>query len=1139
MIVYVPTGDRSQQDAASASSTPKKGGVVGGIGSRFAAARQRMAAARGEGNMMPLDSGHSGSAKASSSSTHDTSESGGGGDRDDASSAEMSLPSSVQKLTKVEREILRRFTHDFPNGNVCTLSTLTEASSAMKRSASADSLNEDDAIDGGGGGGSSDFQKLEWSAVMKAMGAGIAAGFQDRCQRYDDELRKLDRQRRGDGGITRPDPEEDGPADDFHLSNFWLVKESLAFTYEQMRLPGEALLQYEELRAFLPDPDEVPNIEARRADAGKNDLLEVALTGQALVFRGIVRSYGEYAPIAHVAEEYLFAREISLLFQMHKSVRVVQRCLAYVQGTFVFRKSRVEALEDSEESARQLIELEKWAFDFCWDFKKASDLYRRRSGETTKTGVDIAFARLLCDLLEFAHVQLIKLGDSHVPDNTLKATSQGVVEAIQDPWSPWEEPSPYVDASSDAADTSTAFLESALSSSDAFLLRYLDLTKVIADCNEFCGRRRLASTLRIKRMELFDSRGDRANAAKEILCIVDTYKQDSWSACHFALLFRLASFQRQIGSAGDYLETLVHSFSEALSSAAPPKAMDALHADLESVLGCRSVEGSRFAAAPLFAPAFGLEGIAAPKALGSDRNLMKRLYTVGDTVKVTFSLYSFLPKSILADQLAVMLVPFKSYVAAMEDNKPIEESDVFRVLSIKPATVNAGKNEFTLDWLPKSAGQYIVSSAVLTWKGAEFVYTAKELRRPTIRIDIVPCEPTQSLKVKPEYLLPGQEQAVTFEFSAGTDLVKEATLQVVGSPGLLFLPPGCKNEEESANNWTSSFDVPLPSCPPSETVSMKSLVKVILPQKSASSSSIQPVQVKVTTSYMYGSDEQDEAPTEQMETSLEAKIPTLGKPALTVVDGSFMPYSVHNAMMNVTLRCNTPDALTIKGWQLDLPPNVVLSDDGDLNGSLAEEKMCLGEDISLSFDCSLGDVQGPSETKDDPVLHVDFLTEDGETFRESLKMRIGRSALPTAKPLEMKPVNVQVSSSVADGLVGAPVQIFYAIDKAALASLSGSVGYKIDIDVADWIVSGKVEGPVERRECSSQHIGVFAIPVRCGPITRYPGISLSLQTETGSTALPVNTGSPPTFTSLSPPNHMSVAFPSGSTTRRTSSGGVR
>jgi len=1162
VIVYVPTGDRSKSEV---EQSPKKGAgklaITSGIGSRFAAARQRMAAVRGESNAMPLDSGHNpssgggktGTAGGGSADAADNSNHGGGDDGSGHGSSGTQHWPSIQKLTKVEREIVKRFAHDFPNGNVCTLSTLI-----AETAAASGNLNDADAAAAAAaaeedGGGSSSYQKLEeWNGVMKAMGAAISAGFQDRCQRYDDELRKLDQQRRGgvDAMTTQPDSGEDGAAaaaalaeEDFHLSNFWLIKENLAFTYEQMRLPGEALLQYEELRAFLPDPDEVPYspaIDAEGVGKDKEDLLEVALTGQALVFRGILRSYGEFLPIANVAEEYLFARELALLFQMHKSVRVVQSCLAYVENTYGFRKSRIDVLEGVGESTpRQLIEVEKWAFDFCWDLKRASDVYR--VGEISpKTGVDIAFARAVGDLLEFARLRLVELGQFLVPGNTVASTSQGLVRAIQHPWPSWEEPSPSEDSLPDVVHTHLPFLESALSSADSFLLRYLDLTKAIADCNESCGRKRLASTLRIKRMELLDSRGDKANAAKEILSIVDIYKEDAWSACHFALLFRLASFQRQIGSATDYLETLVHCFSEALSSVAPPKAQAALHADLESVVACKSIEKPRFTTATIFAPVFGLEGFAATQALGSDRNLLKKLYTVGDTVRVTFALTSFLPKSIEVDQIVVKLVAFRTYVAAMEDNHPVEECDVFRVLLVKDATVNSGKNEFTLDWLPKSSGQYIISSATVTWNGAEFVYTAKELRRPTIRVDIVPCEPTQSLKVKPDYLLPGQEQLVTFEFSAGSDVVKEGTLQVVGSPGLLFLPPGFEDQKDSGQHWTPSFDMPLPSCPPSETVLMKSFVKVVLSQKT--SSSIQPVQVKVTTSYMYGSDESDESPTEVMETSLEAKIPTLGKPALSVVDGTFMAYSIHNAMMNVMLQCNTPAPLTVKSWQLDLPPRVVLSDVGDLNESLANEEVSLGEQISLCFDCAFNDTTDSSaETKDDPVLHVDFLTDDGESFRESLKLRIGRSALPTTKPPEIKPVDVKISSSVAEGMAGVPTRIFYAIDQAELANLTGKIVYKIDADDADWILSGKIEGPVETQETSNQQISVFAIPARCGRIARFPGIKLSLQNETGVTSLPVSVGASAVFTSLSPPNHVTVAFPtaSGTTSRKRSNSNVK
>jgi hypothetical protein len=112
VIIFVPTGDRSKVD----ESQSKKGRVAS-VASRFAAARQRMTAVRGD---MPIDSTHSGG---------DTSESA-----EDASDASMP---SIHKLTKLDGEIARRFAHDFPSGNVCTLSSLAEESSV-------DGLDPDD-----------------------------------------------------------------------------------------------------------------------------------------------------------------------------------------------------------------------------------------------------------------------------------------------------------------------------------------------------------------------------------------------------------------------------------------------------------------------------------------------------------------------------------------------------------------------------------------------------------------------------------------------------------------------------------------------------------------------------------------------------------------------------------------------------------------------------------------------------------------------------------------------------------------------------------------------------------------------------------------------------------------------------------
>lgn len=1096
VIVYVPTGDRTKEDDS--LNSPKKvkpqqqHGVGATVASRFAAARQRMAAVRGEN--MPLDSAHSGT-------TLDSSENNTPATAED----EVQMPPSIQKLNKVEREIARRFANDFPAGNVCTLSTLVDCptNGIVSETTSADSL-EDAGLEKDD---SAHFQKLEWDAVLKAMATAITGGFHDRCQRFDEELRKLDQKRRG---VFKLDHSDESKSERFHLSNFFLVKESLAFTYEQMRLPAEALLQYEELRAFLPDREAIIVGEGSN-DGDKESLIQLALTGDILAFRRMLRSCRDFTPVIPIVEEYLFAREVALLFQLHKSVRVIQRCLRYVKSTLDLKKGRIGDLVNADESLQRLVELQKWGFSFCWDVKKASDFYFKEA--STKT-VNIAFARALCDVLEFARFLLEKLRELLLPSTVHRFQNQTLMQAVQGPWLPWKEPSPAL-SRTEPTDIYVDVLDNAFTSTDAFISRYLDLTEMIAECNEFCGRRRYAARLRIERMEMFDARGNNVEAAKEIHRIVDTYSQDVWNSCQFALLFRLASFQRNFDTASDYLATIIRCFGEAVHEVAPPKAVDALFTDLQAVVQCKSVEGESFAAAPLFGPVFGLEGIAAPRTLGTDRNLLKRLYTVGDKVRVTLSLRSFLPTNIEVDRISVNLVPFPTYVVAMEDNLEIKPDDICRELALKgKVAVAAGENEYTCEWLPKNAGQFIIASVFISWNGVQFTYTAKELRRPTIRIDIVPCDPMQTLAVKPNYLIPGHEQPLRFEFSAGTDIIKNGSLQLVGSPGLMFLPP---NTEDDPGAWVPSFEVPLPPCPPSMSVCLMTLAKVLSPEESTVS--IQPIQAIVSTTYKYACEEPEDVTTECINTTLKVKIPTLGKAALSVRDCVFVPYSINKAIVNVLLQCNTPAPITIKSWSIDLSRRVILSDNGDLNGSLANERAAVGEQISMTFDCSLLDEENSSASFN-PALHIDFENEMGTLFRETLKLHIRQTLGPIMKPLRAKVFDVKISSATTEGLVGVPVDFTYVIDCNGLTTPTDDIVYTVAFDDAKWIVSGKVTGSVKVMDEMSHLVKIVAIPVRPGRITAFPAISLAC----GSSFLPVNVSSPPAFTALPPPSQISMAF---------------
>jgi hypothetical protein len=1115
VIVYVPTGDKNRVEEMS----PKKGAKMS-VASRFAAARQRISAVRGVVADTSVSSGAVTGAVSTSTSIAESSTHSGGtamdstSENNDAGADETAKNPISQKLTKVERELLRRFKHDFPNGNVCTLSSLVSENPDGADASSSNVVDDNDDRE-------EYLQKLEWNAVLKSLGAAVAAGFQDRCQWFDEELRKLDRYRRqqqpGEGTVADTGESE---SSSFHLHHFFLVKESLAFTYEQMRLPAEALLQYEELRAFLPEYTSSDDWN------GSSELSRMALTGDCRNFREQLRSHcGDFDTVTSAVEKYLFAREISLLFQMHKSIRVILRCLSYAKSLYKMRRKKIEQLNAVEKHER-LIEIDKSVFRFCWDIKIASDHYFRAKS-SMKTTVDEFFARSLCDLIEFARLRLLSLG-VNLHSQFLIHTLRGIdlLEDVKGEWEPWMEPANQLPIATQASfenfDGDNDFLKDALSSDDTFLTKYLQLTKVFADYNEFCGRDRYAARLRIERMQVFSRINDIGNATAELLSIIDVYGQDMWNACHFSLLFRLAAFQRETATPLDYLTTLVRCFGDQMLATAPPRSSEALHDDLESVIQCPSVVGSQFSAATLFGPAFGLDRISIPRGSGTDRNLVKKLYTVGDMVHVTLFLNSFLPKPIEVDSFSIKLVPFRTYVAAMEDHLPLEESDTFRSLKLAgKCTVLPRSNKFLIDWLPKVPGQFIMSSVVILWKGVEFTYTAKELRRPTIRIDVVPCEPTQKIEVKPNYLLPGHEQPISFVFSSGSDVVKDAKLQIVCPPGISLLLPDAVND---SNGWASSYEATLPLCVPTNSVSLTFQFEV---QQTEGAMSMQPVLAKLLTSYKYAEDEPDAAPTECMETSLVAKIPALGETALSLIDYEMSQYSVDRCLINIMLRCNTPGTFTVKGWSLDLPKYLSFSDVCDLNECIKGKGLIAGDRVSFGFDCSLLRNEEQSDHATVPAIHVDLVNEYGSKFKETLRLGIIKPFSFPAKLLTQYAITVEILLHSNGGLIGEPIDLVYKI--VGMHEIEGvdSLSYQINDKTRDWIPSGKLEGKL-----AAEPIQIVAIPVTAGRLTNFPSLSLSMEKNNEYIPLKIALVKPAFFDCLSPPSHSSVAFPISSSSRR-------
>lgn len=75
-----------------------------------------------------------------------------------------------------------------------------------------------------------------YTELVNKIRDGVIGSFQQRCVQYDTEIRRLDALRN---------------TAQLDFRQLFLVKESLALMYQMMQLPGESLVQYEELEALL------------------------------------------------------------------------------------------------------------------------------------------------------------------------------------------------------------------------------------------------------------------------------------------------------------------------------------------------------------------------------------------------------------------------------------------------------------------------------------------------------------------------------------------------------------------------------------------------------------------------------------------------------------------------------------------------------------------------------------------------------------------------------------------------------------------------------------------------------------------------------------------------------------------------
>jgi hypothetical protein len=1142
LIVYVPTGSKTEEDPSSEEAPTGRVGTA--FANRIQKARKRIAANMQGGQEMTNDSTHSDDSLDSADILNDP-------DDPDARLVNMNL------LTKTERSIFKRINFDFSNGKTCVLSP-----SSLDPTQDDSVVSETVAI-----------KTQEWNSFNRMLGSVIVNGFKDRCRRYNEELRRLDSQRAPPIQSSKSKQGKKTSSPQFNLAYFFLVKESLAFTFEQMHLPAEALLHYDEFRAFLPDAPTGAKKGKRPKDDTGPPLVDLADAGDRSGFRRRIRSETDLAPIVDIVRRYIFARELCLLFKMEDPVELISRCQIHTKTMYSILMRGTEEMSPADQK-RRMNDAAKWVIKFSWDIKCASDCYFTQilatknagpsdamsvdtsadgwlieSSENDQRRVEKAVVGKLSELLETARLFLKQLGDTELEGGSpIRFYETQHPEDLSKPWQPWvpvsgevpsQKSSSVLDGDHEAADS---LLKGAFDSPEGFEAKYRKLTSCIISLCRFSDRKRTASRLQGELAEYFIRQGNLQQAARIIKSIVKLYRADHWDRCHFWRLCRLAYCQRTTAKSTEYLKTLVTCFTPRITAVAPPKALAILQEDLQLVMGDSAVGEQRYGKLAFIEANMSILETSSDESTmgtGSDRKkLIKRYCSVGETVRGALTLNSYLPKPIALDTLKIFIVSFVDFSAVVENRDSVEEEDAFKILSIGNGRVevNPGINTYDFEWVPLSAGQYILSTVEVKWKEGFFYYDNMELGTPLLGVDVLPSDPTHSLALDPAYLVPGHDQQVKLTFKSGSDMVTAGTIKLSCSAGLELIPPG---EEPESGNWQSYFEMPLKQCKPGEQFVLTTYVRCgaheALKRASVASDASEDVvhglSASVITTYLHErSDKEDRSDIPHMKTVLEAAAHILEKTALTVdaVDASWYPPG-DRAMVSVSLQCNTPHSFSMEEWKLYLPAPLRVAEGGDFNGDLLKCTVSDGDQLALAFECVAGQDEKETKSSDEPILHMKLRDDIGKVFELDLPLDLNElyeKVWEEEVPSGSTSLTSKLSIESLEGTVGEPVSMTFTIDTSGLSQVkeaSNQLVYSIASEYADWIVGGKVDGILQCPESKSVTCEVIGIPTRPGVINRFPTISLGYESSERLMPLMVKSQHPPAFRSLSHTSEMAVA----------------
>eukprot|EP00557_Chaetoceros_sp_GSL56_P004050 CAMPEP_0176504738 /NCGR_PEP_ID=MMETSP0200_2-20121128/16103_1 /TAXON_ID=947934 /ORGANISM="Chaetoceros sp., Strain GSL56" /LENGTH=842 /DNA_ID=CAMNT_0017904209 /DNA_START=757 /DNA_END=3285 /DNA_ORIENTATION=- len=754
-----------------------------------------------------------------------------------------------------------------------------------------------------------------------------------------------------------------------------------------------------------------------------------------------------------------------------------------------------------------------------------------------------ALVRSICDVLNYARNRLLKICEINFPPDTLirRALEECPSEAFEE-WQPLEffnemdvenvateTVLPMIPPESWSSDCYNQYLVEALGSDKAFEGFYIEISHHLVKMNEVLERNRTMSHILAELAEIHILRGDLDAAAEKLLTSIENFSLDPWDTLLAWRVFRLACCQRkQQGSKSpEYLKSLTYCLGSRLTNAIPSKFRHLLTLDVKTLVGIDIVSEYRWDLSPLFETSVSVKETSGGKAqfLFDNRDVILHSCQVGDDVEIEITLRSNLAEEIEVKKLEITLLRFEEYERIMNTTAEIIERQGAIILTFQnPIKINPGNNTFPFRWSTTSSDKFVIGNICLQWQKATFYQNFTTPSNVVVGLEVLPNEPTQRIRLDPDYLIPGQVQDINIHFNSGFDFVTGGTVKFSCSQGLQVENPGLEQ-------WQDCFEFSLGPCLPNSDITLTAGVKSepalscnpnrSLQTDEKDSTLTRPsLKVQVTTFYHHAPHAQSFTQGTPIEsppftTVLEASATKLMYEILSINSSGFYPLSNESEMfiISATVQSQMPTPFNLTDWNIFLPSRATLDSDGDLNVGICNQSfMEKNDEICFGFRCRRSnDTNVTSSESNQVILAITLTDEIGRSFRHELPINIpGLDEFLSFEDTSShnSPVTeINLSLASLEGLIGSPVIFHYDIDcnslkeKISSSSLSSPsatrILYQLSTLGTDWIVGGgNVKGTLSTSSNSmTTRLSFLGIPTKVGIIPTFPTIQLSIMSN--------------------------------------------